>query len=85
MGKPFVPADFDVPDGIPGPGGTLRLLNMDYLAQNNRNRSHSLPNNSRCNNDRRRPRNSSPEFEWAAFLPHYRGKEKEIDVFGKIV
>jgi hypothetical protein len=29
----FVPADFQVPNGIPCPGGTLRLLDMDYLAQ----------------------------------------------------
>jgi RimJ/RimL family protein N-acetyltransferase len=33
MTSPFVPYDFRVPDGIPCPGGTLRLLNMDYLAQ----------------------------------------------------
>ena len=33
MTAPFVPEDFVVPDGIAGPGGTLRLLTMDHLAQ----------------------------------------------------
>lgn len=33
MAAPFVPDDFEVPDGVEAPGGVLRLLNMDHLAQ----------------------------------------------------
>lgn len=33
MAKGFVPESFVVPDGIAAPGGVLRLLNMDHLAQ----------------------------------------------------
>jgi len=33
MAVSFVPDNFDVPNGIAAPGGTLRLLTMDHLAQ----------------------------------------------------